>query len=181
MGNRNIEKPLLILGVGNKIQRDDGIGVHMIEQLNRMALPEWVELFDGGTAGFDLIPVLSNRKKVIVIDAVKGSVPAGTLFKFTPEDLENEEHSYDSLHQLGIIESLQMAKLMDRAPDDCVIFAVQPGVIEWGLTLTDSVESAIPKLTDAILREVDQFASTLSGFPGDQDFKKMEGASERKK
>ncbi len=96
-------KPILILGVGNTIQMDDGIGVHVIEAMKNKPLPPNIELIDGGTLGYDLLGIIEGRKKIIVVDAVKGQQPPGTLYKFSPEDVPTD-NNYDSLHQLGIIE-----------------------------------------------------------------------------
>ena len=76
-------KPVLILGVGNSIQTDDGIGVHVINKMKEDPWPGYVELFDGGTLGYDLLGIIEGRKKIIVIDAVKGQQSPGTLYRFT--------------------------------------------------------------------------------------------------
>ncbi len=177
--NMNIKKkPILILGVGNSIQMDDGIGVHVLEELKKISLPGNVELFDGGTAGFDLINVVSERKKVVVIDAVNGGEPPGTIYRFTPEDIKSRNIMYDSLHQLGIIESLQMAKLLDKYPEECVIFGVEPNEIDWGLELTEPLKIKVPKIIELVLKELN--ISSVEIFNKEEIYQKEE-LSERKK
>lgn len=171
-------KPILILGVGNSIQMDDGIGIHVLEELKKISLPGNIELFDGGTAGFDLINVVSERKKVIVIDAVNGGEPPGTIYKFSPEDIKSRNIMYDSLHQLGIIESLQMAKLLDKYPDECIIFGIEPKTIDWGLELTESLKVMVPKTIELVLKELNLSSQRVTLDEGNNQ---KEELSERKR
>ena len=154
-------KPILILGVGNSIQMDDGIGVHVIDEMRKKPLPANIELFDGGTLGYDLLGTIEGRKKIVVVDAVKGQQPPGTLYKFSPEDVPND-NNYDSLHQLGIIEAIRLAGLQDKAPDQTVIIGVEPEVIDWGLSLTDTVKEKIPRIIDMVMDEIKVANETIS-------------------
>jgi len=146
-------KPILILGVGNIIQRDDGIGVHVIKEMKKNPLPTNVELFDGGTLGYDLLGIIEERKKVIVIDAVKGQKPPGTLYKFLPSDVP-VGNNYDSLHQLGIIEAIRLAELQNKVPNQIVIIGVEPETIDWGLSLTGTIKEKIPKIISLVMDEI---------------------------
>jgi len=74
--------PILVLGIGNILLRDEGIGVRVIEALGQQQLPAQVELVDGGTAGADLLDILSDRQVVIIVDAAVFDAPPGTLLKF---------------------------------------------------------------------------------------------------
>lgn len=156
---RSDKKPILVLGVGNSIQTDDGIGVHVIEQLSQLSWPDSVELIDGGTAGLDLLATIEGRRKVIVIDAVDGGMDPGTMFRFTPDDIGNTTVRLDSLHQFGLLETLQMSQLMDRAPESCVIFGVQPKTVDWGLSLTDTVAAVVPRLIEEVSNEINAAAA----------------------
>lgn len=155
------KRPILVVGVGNSIQMDDGIGVHVIEEMKKNLLPENIELFDGGTAGYDLLGVIEGRKKIIVIDAVKGQHPPGTLYKFSPDDIP-AENNYDSLHQLGIIEALKLAGLQNKAPDQTVIIGVEPEKIDWGLSLTSVVKDKIPRIINMVIDEIGKTDNTIS-------------------
>ncbi len=154
-------KPILILGVGNRIQMDDGIGVHVIEEMKKNSLPENTELFDGGTLGYDLLGIIEGRKKIIVIDAVKGQQPSGTLYKFSPEDV-SVDNNYDSLHQLGIIEAIRLAGLQNKVPDQIVIIGVEPEIVDWGLYLTGTVKKMIPRIIEMVMDEVCIMEETIS-------------------
>jgi len=135
------------------IQTDDGIGVHVIDIMKKHPLPGHVELFDGGTLGYDLLQIIEGRKKVIVVDAVKGQQPPGTLYRFSPGDVPHQNH-FDSLHQLGIIEAIRLAGLQDKAPEDTVIIGVEPEIIDWGLTPTDTVKMKIPRIMELVKEEI---------------------------
>ena len=96
-----------------------------------------------------------------MVDAVKGQQPPGTLYKFSPEDVPND-NNYDSLHQLGIIEAIRLAGLQGKAPDQTVIIGVEPEVIDWGLSLTDTVKEKIPRIIDMVMDEIKVANETIS-------------------
>ncbi len=151
-----MKKPVMIIGVGNSIQMDDGIGIHVLRELEKYPLPEEVELFDGGTLGIDLMPYIEGREKLIFIDSVKADQKPGTIFKFEPDDLNYDDAPKTSVHQIGLIESLQMISMIGKAPERIVIFGVQPAVINWGEDLSPEVRSSIPKLIPHLLKEIEK-------------------------
>ncbi len=146
--------PTLIVGIGNILLADEGVGVRVVERLRSIPLPDTVELVDGGTAGADLIDILADRDKVIVIDAVDLGTTAGTLYRLTPEQIEASVDSL-SLHQLGLAETLKMVKLMKKPLGEVIIFAVQIGSIEPSLNLTPSVSAVVESLILQILMEIE--------------------------
>ena len=146
-------KPVLIMGIGNILLRDEGVGVRVIEAMQGMDLPDDVELVDAGTAGADLIDIVADRRKVIVVDAIQGQAEPGTVFRMGSEDLLPQEGEAISLHQLGLVESLAMAKQLGCAPQDTVVFGIQPGEISAGLELTAPVARVVPKVIEAVMAE----------------------------
>jgi hydrogenase maturation protease len=147
-------QPVLILGIGNILMADEGIGVRAIEAMQQMVLTDDVELFDGGTAGADLIDVLSDREKVIVIDAMDADLPPGTILRLTPEQLSPSEQPSVSLHEIGLIETLAMAKHIGTAPKETVVVGVQPRDILPRYTLSDTLSAALPRIIDQVLQEL---------------------------
>lgn len=145
-------KRVLILGIGNILLRDEGIGVRVIEALQGEALPDDVEAVDGGTSGADLIDTIADRPKVIVIDAVGGDKPPGTIYRMRPEDLMGGPPAM-SLHELGLLEMLQMAGQMGCAPNEVVIFGVRPSSIEPGVELTETIKATIPRIIALVMDE----------------------------
>ena len=142
----------LIVGMGNLIYRDEGIGVHVIEEMKKVKLPDHAELLDIGTSTMDLISYLEGVKKLIVIDAMKAGGAPGTIYKCRPEDLLPEEERPISLHEIGLLESLNMAQKMGMRIDT-VIIGVEPKVLDWGMELSDEVNSKIPTIIEAVLKE----------------------------
>ena len=98
-----MDKKILILGIGNILQMDDGIGPHIINYIleSNIQLPDNVDIVDGGTAGYDLLPLLQDRKKIIIVDALKVDDSPGSVYRFKPENILEEERTF-SLHDVGI-------------------------------------------------------------------------------
>lgn len=149
-------KPILILGIGNILLRDEGVGVRVVEAMQGLDLPEGVELVDAGTAGADLVDIMADRRKVIVVDAIEAQGAPGTILRLNGEDLLPEPGGLLSLHQLGLVESLFMAKQLGCAPGEVIVFGIQPGQIRAGLELSPEVASAVPKVIEAVLAEIRQ-------------------------
>ncbi|MEN8127510.1 MAG: hydrogenase maturation protease [Planctomycetota bacterium] len=143
----------LILGVGNILLSDEGVGVRVVECLQEQALPENIELVDGGTAGADLIDVLADRKTVIIVDAVQSTQPAGTILQLTPEDLKLQEDTPLSLHDLDIPQTLAMTEMLNCAPDHVICFGIVPECVAPGIGLSETLTPLVPKIAEMILRE----------------------------
>lgn len=146
--------PILILGIGNILLQDEGIGVRVIESLRREQLPENVELVDGGTAGADLLDILSDRQTVLIIDAAQSEAAPGTLLKFSPEQFLSRQQALLSLHELDIPQTLKIARLLGCAPESVIIFGIVPDVVAPGLELTDTLQKKLPFYTQTILQEL---------------------------
>lgn len=144
---------VLVVGIGNILLADEGIGVRVIETMARLSPPPDVELLDGGTSGADLIDYIADRPKVIVIDAVKTEHPPGTILRLGPEDLLGSEEAKISLHDLGLLETLAMAVQMGCPPKQVVIFGVVPASLACSLELSPVIANLVPKIIDLILAE----------------------------
>lgn len=145
---------VLILGIGNILLRDEGIGVRIIEALKQHHVPEDVELVDGGTAGADLIDILSDRRTVLVIDAAQSDAAPGTLLKFSPENCIPQQDSSLSLHQLDIPHTLAMIRLLGCAPEKVVIYGIVPETVTPGLELSQTLLKKMPFYIQSILQEL---------------------------
>jgi hydrogenase maturation protease len=149
-------KSTLILGIGNVLLKDEGVGPCVISRLEKRSLPKDVELLDGGTAGADLLDYMCNREKVIVIDAVDADEPPGTILKLTGDDLLAENCTNVSLHEIGLGQTLQMAATLNSAPQSIVIFAIVPADISCGIGISEQVKKHIPALENLIIKEIKQ-------------------------
>ena len=143
---------ILIVGIGNLLCRDEGIGVHVIQEMEKMKLSEHIELLDIGTSTMDLISYLDGVKKLIVIDAMRAGGKPGTIYKCKPEDLIPKGEESVSLHDIGVIETLSMARKMGMEIET-VIIGVEPQIMDWGMELTEEVKNKIPLIIEAVLRE----------------------------
>jgi hydrogenase maturation protease len=150
------EQKILIAGIGNLLFSDEGIGVHVIRELHQKALPSNVELIDLGTSTFDLVGLMEGKDKVILVDAIASEEPVGTIFKLTPEDLKSgKKKLLTSLHQLGVMETLEFASRTGSI-SEMVIFGITPKDYQsLGMELTPELKSALPRIVEVILKEIE--------------------------
>jgi len=154
MSAANNRRPILILGIGNILLRDEGVGVRVIERMQEIPLPDDVELIDGGTAGADLLDVLAERKKVIVIDAVQADCEPGTVLRFTADELTQPDRVGMSLHELGLGQALTMTRQLGCEPKEVVVFGIKPRDISCGLELSEEITASLPKVVELVLAEI---------------------------
>jgi len=148
-------RPILVLGLGNLLLRDEGVGVHVVRALDAgPPLPPDVEVLDGATAGFGLIDILSGRRKVIVIDAIEATCAPGSVVRLTIDDLVPTSSTPLSLHEVGFLEALTATARLGVAPQDIVIFGVRPAVVDYGLELSPTVAALLPRIVQLVLREL---------------------------
>lgn len=147
-------KRILVLGVGNQLLTDEGLGPYVITQLQKEEWPENVELIEGGTAGLEILHLIEGIDYMIIVDAIDAKTVAGSIFKFTPHDFSVFPDTYGfSLHQVGLFEVLQMAILLDKLPET-IIFGMQPKSLDWGLELSSEVMAKMPNLLDFVREEI---------------------------
>ena len=148
-------RPILVLGVGNILLSDEGVGVRVIEALQKYRLPQGVEVLDGGTAGLELIDIISRRKKVIVVDAVRGGEPPASVYRLSGDELaEQGRRQLTSIHQVGLQEALRRTEITGGTPDEVVILGIEPASVETGLELSPEVASVVPRVVELILKEI---------------------------
>ena len=146
------EGKILVVGMGNLIYRDEGIGAHIIREMEKMKLPSHIELLDIGTSTMDLISYMKEVKKLIVIDAMRAGGKPGTIYKCKPEDLLPKDEGPISLHEIGLLETLNMTKKLGMEIQT-VIVGIEPEIMEWGTELTEAVKNKIPMIIEAVLKE----------------------------
>jgi len=145
---------VLVLGVGNILLRDEGVGVRVVQAMEAMHLPEGVELFDGATAGLDLLDALADRERVIVIDALAGQYAPGTVLRLTADDLQGADAASVSLHETGLVETLAVAERLGIVPEEVVVLGVQPREVSWGLELSAEVSRLVPQIIELVMAEL---------------------------
>jgi hydrogenase maturation protease len=148
-------RPVLILGIGNILLRDEGVGIRVIEAMRELKLPPEVELVDGATGGLDLVDVVSGRRKVIVIDAAQADHKPGTVFRMRPEDLAPPGEGSIPQHEMGLLQTLKAVEHIGSPPQEVIIFGIQPKEIRWGLELSDDLARIVPKVIELVMAELE--------------------------
>ena len=155
---------VLILGLGNPLLGDDGIGVRVVEELKGLELPAGVTVAEGGTAGLGLIGLMEGYQRVIIVDAVDMGYPPGRVVKFTPLEAQfGVVEGPLSLHQIGLGEVLAIVAALEIAPAELVIIGVQPSRIEMGVGLSPEVRGATSGIIELILNELDAMGLLPTG------------------
>lgn len=146
----------LLLGLGNVLLSDDGVGIHVIRALDSSArmrqFDPAVALRDGGTLGLNLLMELDGIGALIVIDAMEFGGAAGTVRAFVGTDMDAQLGGQcRSAHEVALADLMSAALLTGSAPVRRALVAVQPASTDWGLEPTEAVRSAIPEACDTVL------------------------------
>lgn len=138
---------VVILGIGNTILSDEGVGVHAAAALARdHVLPEGVQVIDGGTAGMELLEPLADADLLVVLDAVKARRAPGSLVCLTGAEVPVFFRSKLSPHQVSICDVLASLEFAGHAPRDLVLVGIEPQSLELGLELSPGVAARVPDM-----------------------------------
>ncbi|NIP18280.1 MAG: hydrogenase maturation protease [Xanthomonadales bacterium] len=138
---------ILIMGVGNTLLQDDGVGVHVVESLRPWAerLPR-ISIVDGGTLGLSLLPEVESAAAVIVVDAGETGAEPGEIRVFRNADMDRQLSGRKStVHEVAVADLLAAAQLSGHQPPERALIVIQPCSTEWGLAPTPAVHKAIPE------------------------------------
>jgi hydrogenase maturation protease len=155
-----MEKPMrtLVLGLGNLVHSDDGVGVHAIQRLRGDArVPPEVVLMDGGTQGLSLLPHIAGFQRLLVIDAVDVGEAPGTLIRLEGNALEKLPGK-PSVHQLGFEDLMVALKLLGESPEEVVVIGVQPQSTDWSAELTEPVRESLDELLAIVIAQLESWA-----------------------
>ena len=157
---------LLILGLGNVLLGDDGVGPAVIARLrDSYVAAAGSLLLDGGTLGLSLLPYLEDAQAVILVDAVAADAPAGTLVRLEGADVGPAVATRLSPHQVGVADLLQGARWHDREPARLMLLGIVPESIELGIGLSRAVLRALPDLVDLVIHEAGACGFPLAANP----------------
>jgi len=153
---------ILVLGVGNILLTDEGIGVRTIEALEqKYRFPDNVELVDGGTAGMELLEIMANQDHVILVDAVNTGAPAGTLVSLVDDEVPALFRNRISPHQLGISDLLGVMSLTGEIPKHFNLFGVVPYSIDTGIELTEDMLLLKEQLVNSVVEKLRELGCEL--------------------
>ncbi|MCO5725567.1 hydrogenase maturation protease [Robiginitalea marina] len=141
---------ILVMGVGNYLMGDEGIGVRLIEEMAREALPEYLELLDGGTGGFLLLDRFQAYRTVIFVDATMDGKPAGSISLLRPK-FASDFPSALSVHDLGLKDMIEAVYLLEHEPELYLLTISIDHIDPMSLDLSKPVEDAIPEAIQKIL------------------------------
>lgn len=144
---------LLVLGVGNTLLMDEGIGVHAANALRDEQWPDTVDFIDGGTFTQDIFYLFQGYKELLILDVVRAGHTPGTIYRLTEDELVKNESQMLSLHDIDLLDSLRMADMLGGKPT-LTIVGIEPKKIDWGTDLTPELQEAFPKFMEAARREV---------------------------
>lgn len=141
-----------VMGAGNLLMSDDGVGVHVVQVLRtRKGLPGDVMLIDAGTAALDVLQLLDGIDRLIIIDAVKGGGPPGTVYQFSPEDISEEPSPKLSLHQISLFQALNTNRMLGASMPGIIVVGVEPKTISPGTSLSAEVAVAVEKVVETVI------------------------------
>lgn len=145
---------VVVLGLGNLMRTDDGVGIHAIRLLSSEGrLPSEVELIEGGTLGLDLLHGLRGVTYLLVLDAVDVGAAPGTLLRFENSEMPAIPIA-KSVHLLGFVDLLGALKLLEDAPDEVVLLGIQPESTGWGVSLSPNIAAAVNDLVERALIQI---------------------------
>lgn len=146
---------ILVLGVGNYLMGDEGVGVHIIEEMAKQNLPEYLDILDGGTGGFLLLNCFEAYKTVIFVDATIDGRPAGTIRLIRPKFAADFPTAL-SVHDVGLKDMIEAVYLMEDKPDLHLFTVSIEELVPMTLKLNPNVKNAIPTVIDKIIRHANK-------------------------
>ncbi len=145
---------VLVLGLGNILLSDEGVGVRAVEELQRRYdCSDVVEIVDGGTVGFELLPYFDERSHILIVDAVKADNKPGTIVRI--DDPPAYFRARTSPHQIGLADVMGLAVITDNLPDNIALFGIEPKQLSTGLTLSNEVAQNLSRLVDMVVAELE--------------------------
>jgi len=168
-----VGRSVLILGLGNILLQDEGVGVRVVEQLQRQyRISGMVQVLDGGTASMSLAEHIRNRDHLIVVDAVRTGQAPGTVITLSGDEVPAFFQSRVSPHQMGLADTLAVLDLMGEKPAEITVIGVEPKDLDVGLELSDLVSTRVDEL---VIRLVGKLLSL--GFEVDAVDQPQRGAA----
>ena len=161
---------IAVFGIGNILLSDDGVGVHVLNKLKKeYDLPGYVELIDGGTKGLDLLPLLEDRDKVLIIDAANFKKEPGTIGTVEGDKIPAFLSTKLSVHQIGLPDMLFAAKLMNVMPPEICLIGIQPESMETSVEMSDVVSKGMEPLLEKVIERLREWGVKVVPKAGSSD------------
>jgi hydrogenase maturation protease len=152
-----MKKPIVVLGLGNPLMADEGIGVDLVSRLSQEAARyPAVDFIDAGTGGMAVLHLIEGRRKAILIDCAYMDEAPGTIRRFTPDEVRSRKVlAHQSLHEADLLRILQLAEQLGQLPEQVVLFGIQPVAVELRQGLSDVLLDTIGHFLAEIRSELD--------------------------
>jgi hydrogenase maturation protease len=155
------KKPILVLGIGNFLFKDGGVGVHVAREMMGMKLPPDVEVVDGGLREVGFVPLTEGKKKVVIITSMKAGGTPGTIYRVLDKDVEAKTKGYyRTVEESKIILDLEAAQMMGQYPGKVIFIGVEPedigdlGAMQLNSELTPVIKGKIPEIIESVMKEI---------------------------
>ena len=147
------DNSIVVLGVGNILLTDEGLGVHVVKELkeNYNFTPE-ISLIDGGTMGMELLTYMRGMKRILLIDAINGGEAPGTVYEFPHRELEQYFTEHISVHEVGMQDILRIRAIQENPSEDAIVIGVEPESLEIGFESSAPVQAVLPEVKERVLR-----------------------------
>lgn len=145
------------MGLGNPLMGDEGIGTEIVRRLSeRSARHPSAEFVDVGTGGLTVLHLIEGRRKAVFVDCALMAMAPGTVRRFTPEEVRsNKVLAHQSLHEADLIRVIDMARQLDQAPEEIVLFGIQPERVELRQGLSETLTIRLEEYIALVLKELD--------------------------
>jgi len=147
-----------VVGVGNILLSDEGIGVHLVAALSRDDALPGVDYVDGGVMGGALLNVIEGEDKVVLLDTVAAPFPPGTVLKLFPDDLENGERDRFSLHDLNLSDTIGLMRLRGTLPEMMILGVVPADIATYRIGLSEPLAARFDEILGKVRAEIARFA-----------------------
>jgi len=149
-------KDIMVVGVGNRLLGDEGIGLYIIDNLSQIPMPSNVNFIDCGCDLLDLMSYLNKPKKIIIIDAIRGGGKPGEIYRFNYSKLPTTKDETQSGHQIGTIDVLRLLKSVYPvlADSEIILIGVEPKMLELSTDLSQEVKERIADVTRLVIEEI---------------------------
>ena len=153
---KDSRRNILIVGVGNRLLSDEGVGLHTIDALSQITMPPCVRIIDCGCDLLSFISYVNEPQKIIIIDAIRAGGKPGTVYKFDYAELGATQAQMHSAHQLRTLDALELLKQVYPDLDNCEItfIGVEPKTVELNSDLSKEVSESVADVTRLVLEEI---------------------------
>jgi len=159
---------IVVLGVGNTLLTDEGVGVRAVEKLQLdFDLPPEVVVIDGGTTGMEMLEDLSNSDHIIIIDAVRGGNAPASIIRLAGEQVPVFFKTKLSPHQIGLSDVLATLVLTGEQPGGVTVIGIEPLSLETGMALSPQIEGVLPEVVNLVVAELLQLGVSVKPFEGE--------------